>query len=81
MKVMKRWAPNNISKVNRVRVGLELIYVLLSSHFPVGLSNEPACKMLSADSIKNTLIYPYNKNKFKTLIQGFGNVVKLSSVS
>lgn len=32
--------------------------------------------MLSADSIKNTLIYPYNKNKLGTLMHGFGNVVK-----
>lgn len=57
--------------------------MLLLSQFPVGLSHGQRYKMLSEDSKKEkekALIYPYNKNKFKTLMHCFGNGLKLSSV-
>lgn len=51
MKVMREWDPNDISKLKE-----RLIYTLLLSPFPAGLSPGLKHEVLSADSIKNTSI-------------------------
>lgn len=59
IKVMRKWDPNNISKVKK-----RLCVIIIS----VGLSHGQSYKILSVDSKKKkALIYSYNKNKFKTV--------------
>lgn len=48
---MREWDPNDISKLKE-----RLIYTLLLSPFPAGLSPGLKYEVLCADSIKNTSI-------------------------
>lgn len=63
MQVMRKWAPNNTSKLKK----MTNFYIIIIS-VPSRAIACPSYKMLSADFFKKTLTYPYSKKKVKTLM-------------